>query len=338
MTKMNWDRVRDQDRVRGGRSDMELADDREEQWLEREREREREREDRRQDQGATPPPLRGIIAAGRLGQQSASRSKKPAPARPDAPRKAVPKPAGGPLTKGEIAGLLGVTPGEVEAARVVETKASSGLTGVSKGERLRFAGRRLGITPEELTLLRKALAGHVSSPQRAAAALRTALRHAPTGSEASTTGKRPSATKPKPGSKTSPAPAGRAGPPKSPSKPKPGRTPKRSSGRPAGGATSASPVYVTKWGNVVHLYWDCPNARGFRQRGEPDADVFKVTVGDPCCRGRRVCATCKNGSGVAGADVERKLRSLHGKAFDESDWERHGWARPMPKGAPINRR
>lgn len=50
MAKMNGDRVRNWDRVRDGRSDMELADARDEQWLQRERAREDARGER-QDVG-----------------------------------------------------------------------------------------------------------------------------------------------------------------------------------------------------------------------------------------------------------------------------------------------
>jgi hypothetical protein len=317
MARMNWARVRDEDRVRDGRSNMELEEEREDRWLEREREREAERAQRRSLEGDRPASPRRPAGSKQVRSASTGSSASSSPT----------KRSERVLSKDEIASVLGVSVAELGVARLAESRASSGLSGISKKERLRLSAQRLGVSPEELTILRQALGGRVSNRQRASAAIRAVLTRAAAG------GIKPSVAKN--AQKSGKALASQtAGSRVAPSKHKPSR---KSSAKPSTLKASPGAIYVTKWGNVVHLYWDCANARGFRHRGEPDADLYKVDVSDPCCRGRRVCATCNNISGVTGAAVERKLRSLHGKAFDERDWERRGWTRPMPKGKPINR-
>jgi hypothetical protein len=100
---------------------------------------------------------------------------------------------------------------------------------------------------------------------------------------------------------------------------------------------TTTPVFVTPWGNVVHRDVDCPSARGFRHVGEPDPPIYKVPANHPCCRGRRTCRTCGDQPGhLARERLDRLLVALHGPAFDESEWAKQGWYRPMPTGDPIS--
>src|SRR4051812_17811656 len=130
MTKMNWDRVRDWDRVRGDLSDMELADERDERWLQRERDRD--------ERKATPV----------VSSRSAPRVPKPlGVAKQKLPR---PGPATGVPTSrtSHLATALGVSTKVLHEARQAETQTSAALTGMKSKKRLAMAARQLGITPQ----------------------------------------------------------------------------------------------------------------------------------------------------------------------------------------------
>lgn len=309
---MNWSRVNAWDRVRGDRSDMELADERDERWFEREQERERRFAERAEDRRGAPKTPR------RSKRTTEPKTKGSKPQTTDVK-----------LSKHELAKRLGVTPKQLADAQRAETVASSGLAGLDKKERQRRAAARLRISPTELTRLRQVLGRqHTGLSRHDATLVRQVARTAPTTPP----------TEPKAGAQPARAKTstGRATSPSSKTKSKKA---KRKSSRSTG--TSKPPgkdrtVYVTRWGNAVHLWSDCRNARGFRHQGEEDPLIYAVKPSDPCCRGRSVCGGCARGEGVTTAQVDRLLRKYHGRAFDESDWERYGWSRPMPTGEPVN--
>lgn len=318
---MNWERVRQWDRVRDGMSDTELADERDERWFVREAEREAAREARR---AARATPTTKAVAA-----------KKPTPAKKTAAKKSPSKN----LKLAEVAQQLGVKVTEVQAALDAQNQAATGLGGLEKAERLSTAARRLGITGDELRLLRRALAGNVDAltpRERVASLVRTVA-----GIEV---GKPPASTKPaKPGHArrvitSSSAPAhSKSAPPTTAPPTERKKKQKRSNVLQPVAKVADGMVYVTTWGNVVHLFHDCHSTRGFRGTNEPDPDLYRVPVNDPSCRGRRVCGTCRNVTFANAKRVEEQLRRFHGKPFDEEEWQRQGWFRPKPSGKPIGR-
>lgn len=276
MTKLRWDRVWDWDRVRDGRSNAELAEDRDQRWFDAEMARE-----------AVEHPT--------------------GPATP-----------GGAKPKGErLAAGLGVILAQLKAAQAADVAAATGLGGMTAAARRDATARRLGITTPELKLLRLALQGTVPADRNRAASLIRLIA----------------------GGDQLPAPAapGRFGRPVRPT----GSPPAAPRGRrPAGPPARKNdlPAYVTTWGNVVHLYWDCLNTRGFRHVTELDPDVYQVSPRDPCCRGRRVCGTCKEANSRTADRLALELFRFHGKPFDEAEWAKGGWYRPRPTGVPIKRR
>lgn len=329
---MNWDRVRQWDRVRDGMSDMELADERDDRWFAREAEREQAREQR---------------AADRRSTNSAGYAAKPTPPKKE-PAKTAKAPAGKNLKPAAVAQRLGIPTSLVQAAIDAQTAASTGLGGLAKNERQRTAARRLGVTPDELRMLRRALAGNpdaLDKRERIAGLIRTAAAHQ---------GSAPPAPAPTPppatGRKTprgvitsQSAPATAAPPPRTPSAPTPQRAKMPKQKPSAKGPKPPDPkdqamVYVTTWGNVVHLFHDCHSARGFRNANDRDPDLYRVPVQDPSCRGRRVCGTCRQVTFANAKKVDDQLRRFHGKPFDESEWKKQGWFRPKPSGKPIGKR
>ena len=339
MSRMNWDRLQNSDRVRGGRSDAEMAEDRDEAWFQREMEREALRGVGRYGRGRAPAP-----PAKRSGKPKAKTAKKklqgsgPTGAKSLESRKpkssAVKMPVGAKKNRSapkpeRLADQLGVTTAEISDARRKDAVASTGLGGMTKSERRERAAARLGISKRELEMVRSALAGTVDPAEAArvgmliqTVASRTGLANSKPAvtSAVETTRSRsrePTDRKRVRSSTPTGAPAK--------AKAKKGKT----------GGREAT-VFVTMWGNVVHLHHDCHSARGFRHAEEPDPLIYRVPVKDPSCRGRRVCGTCKRIDGRKGGEVEPELRRMHGAAFDERAWERHGWSRPRPQGQPIN--
>ncbi len=337
MSRMNWDRLQSRDRMRGGRSDAEMAEDRDDAWFQREMERESLRGVGRYGRGRAPAP-----PARRSGKPKTKTTKKkpqgsgPKEATGPKPRKprsaAVKMPVGAkkkrPAPKvDELAERLGITAAEITDARRNDATASTGLGGMTKSERRERAAARLGITKRELEMVRSALAGSVDPAEAVrvcmliqTVASRTGLANskAAVTSAADTTksrSRKPTERKRVRSSKQATDPV----------KAKKGRAGERE-----------ATVFVTMWGNVAHLHHDCHSARGFRHAQEPDPLIYRVPVKDPSCRGRRVCGTCKRMDGRKGEKVEQELRRMHGAAFDERDWERHGWSRPKPQGQPIN--
>lgn len=304
---MNWDRVRQWDRVRDGMSDMELADDRDERWFAREAERESGRDAQRSVR-PRPPTNAAVVRSTTANTISkATQSKN--------------------LTLGEVAQRVGVQPAEAQAAPHAQNRAATGLGGLGKTERLSTAARRLGITGDELRLLRRALAGNVDaliSRERVASLVRTVAGGNVIEDGAPRKGTKMSATRGTIPSSSAPTAAStkRKKKPKSTTAPQPA-------------VKNHAMVYVTMWGNVVHLFRDCHSARGFRGTREPDPNIYRVPVQDPSCRGRRVCGTCRNVTFANAKKVEDQLRRFHGKAFDEAEWQRQGWSRPKPNGQPI---
>ena len=296
MAKMNWDRVRQWDRQRGGMSDMELEDEREERWFEREADSELQRQDRQE-------PRPAAKQAKARPKRSRNRTKKT--------RKNLDLPA--------VAARLGVTAGEARRSDATVVQAASGLEGLMKPERTAAVARRLRITPVELRLLRRALAGNedvLADRERLASLVRSTAAQAPAAPVSEQRDDRSPQVAPEQSSASKAA------------KTQKGRKP---------GRGEDQLVYVTTWGNVVHLFHDCHKTRGFRGPQEADPDLYRVPVQDPSCRGRRVCGGCKGSSAVSAKKVDEQLRRFHGKPFDESEWKRQGWNRPKPKGTPINR-
>lgn len=313
MPKMNWDRVRQWDRARDGRSDMELADERDERWFAREAEREAAREARR---------------AARSTPTARARSAKKAPA---AQKPVVQKRQAKNLRLAEVANRLGVKPAEAQAAVDAQNQAATGLGGFTKAERVSTAARRLGITADELRLLRRALAGNVdalSPRERVASLVRTVARTEPSEQRAP---KKPEKSPPARDVITS-----RSAPARSKSSKR--KKQQRSSVLQPVAKVTDGMVYVTTWGSVVHLFHECHSIRGFRGTNEVDPDLYRVAISDPSCRGRRVCATCRNVTFANAKKVEEQLRRFHGKPFDEAEWQRRGWFRPKPSGKPLGHR
>lgn len=300
---MRWDKVRDSDRVRDGRSDLEMAEDRDEEWHRRESEREAKLS-------------QGRYGRGRVSNQSPSKRlpKKVRPVKKAAKKKRAVS-AKAAARQESLARRLGVAAEVMKRAEANVERASAGLGGLSKKRRREFAARRLGITGKELGLVRTVLNGSVDDAQRNRAALLVETVASRTG-----WAEDPPVPKPTDTARTSKA---KAGPPKAG---------KKSVGKVGNDTT----VFVTKWGNVVHLYANCHSARGFRKAAEKDPSIYRVPVKDPSCRGRRVCGTCKNASGFKAKSVDEVLRRLHGPAFDERRWEKEGWSRPVPSGPIVN--
>lgn len=319
---MNWDRVRQWDRVRDGMSDMELADARDERWFAREAEREAAREARR---AARAKPT----------------AKRAAATKPNAAKKAAAKNGQAKNLKlAEVARRLGVKPAEAQAAVDAQNQAATGLGGLTKVDRVSTAARRLGITGDELRLLRRALAGNVDAltpRERVASLVRTVAGTEVTGPPPPTKSAKPAPARKVITSSSAPAHSKSTAPAAAPST-KRKKTQKRSNVLHPVAKLADGMVYVTTWGNVVHLFHDCHSTRGFRGTNEPDPDLYRVPVNDPSCRGRRVCGTCRNVTFANAKRVEEQLRRFHGKPFDEAEWQRQGWFRPKPSGKPFNRR
>lgn len=262
---------------------MEIQDERDERWLERDREREAEREATRQSRSrghTAPAPATGskAIKGSKKSQKAARRS--------------------------ELARSLGVTVEQLNSAHRAESDATTGLAGVP--DKNAKVAKRLGITTSELKVLRKALSGTSVSKTQAASLIRTV---AESGARAA-------------------SPAGGV-------RPRPAATDasiRRAAGDEPLPATTS--VYVTTWGQVVHLHHDCPSARGFRHVGEPDPDLYKVEARDPSCKGRRVCGTCKNRASVLARRIEYLLKSLHGAFYTDAQW-RQAFGRPRPNGSLV---
>lgn len=72
-------------------------------------------------------------------------------------------------------------------------------------------------------------------------------------------------------------------------------------------------VHITAWGDVVHLFYDCPGTRGFTPVGQPEPPVFPAVLRDPVCADRRACRICFNDwSSDTIAGFDEWLRRLHG--------------------------
>lgn len=212
-----------------------------------------------------------------------------------------------------LANKIGVSSSELSAARRALDDARTGLKGLTRAERELKATSRLGITRAELQILDRGLSGSVEDPVVRLRVLIQNLADMGRGASRDT-------------SKIAPK-----GPPARP----------QARQRAVSGSTlgPATPVFVTAWGNVVHLDLDCPSARGFRHTAEPDPPTYQVPANHPCCRGRRTCRTCGDSPGhLARERMDRVLVSLHGQPFDESEWARQGWHRPLPPGEPVNGR
>ena len=185
---------------------------------------------------------------------------------------------------------FGLSPNEFRALQRRRAEAESGLQGFPKTKRLELAARRLSITPQELKLLRSASSTPVGTnhPERVRSIARSIIALKPT-------------TQPKPTKARSP------------------QTPTR---RPGIAGPSAighwkpdRVVYLTDWGDVVHIDHDCPGIWGFRSHGEPPPVIFSVTLRDPRCGGRRGCMKCigAHWSNHVLQQLENQINNLHGK-------------------------
>jgi hypothetical protein len=343
---MNWRKVRDSDRVRDGRSDAEMAEDRDEERLAREREREAARGKGRFGRGRAPGDStrfsRSSTKKVKRLAKAASQPRPPKPAVKNGPKKIPPPPKPKkipppPKVKApaasviRIADQIGVAVEDVVSARRNETIASTGLGGLEKKERAERTAARLGITAKEVGMFRAAMNGRSDPGETGRIASVVSTVAAVTGltvQRVETSSKRPS-TKKKAVTKSA---KGKRSTATVSAKSKSG---KGSNKKPDGKEAN---VFVTMWGNVVHLHHDCHSTRGFRKEREPDPLIYRVSVRDPSCRGRRVCGTCRQTGGSKGGEVDRQLRRLHGAAFDEKAWAKNGWSRPTPRGEAINRK
>lgn len=156
MTRMNWDRVRNWDRLRRDRSDMELSDERDERWFEREAERDVARPEPRPKGKAAP-----VGEAARKG--SASGAKR---VRPSNTAKAAGAPGARKSRAESLAAGLGITRDELQAVRRLESEVSLSFTGISPPMRLQRAAAELGMTAEELKVVRRVLNGGTSLGHR----------------------------------------------------------------------------------------------------------------------------------------------------------------------------
>jgi len=222
----------------------------------------------------------------------------------------------------ERAKALGVTVDELRSADLNASAASQGLADLGKAERRELVARRLGISKTELTLVRDALAGKVEPDDRLRVTGLVQLVSERSGWAEVDAAERSRVKKAKPKAATKSKKAKKAQLPKTVGS-------KR-------GPSGETPVYVTKWGNVVHMYSDCHSTRGFRNQLEADPFIYQVLVKDPCCRGRKTCGTCSRHDSMRGRKIEQVLRRLHGEAFDEGRWAASGWNRPLPTGRVIN--
>lgn len=80
--------------------------------------------------------------------------------------------------------------------------------------------------------------------------------------------------------------------------------------------TADTTVWVTTWGDCVHLYHDCPGTKGFGSDGE----AHEVRLRSKICAARRGCERCFgqffNASSLN--DLEIMLIKLHGGRVDTS--------------------
>lgn len=81
--------------------------------------------------------------------------------------------------------------------------------------------------------------------------------------------------------------------------------------------TESSTVYVTTWGDRVHLFADCPGAKGFGA----DPTVKQVKLSNRVCTARKTCQRCFGGfwSGRSMEELNRMIEVLHGRIEDGPD-------------------
>jgi hypothetical protein len=199
---------------------------------------------------------------------------------------------------------LGITAKELKRLEEKLASAASALQGFTPKERTEKAAVRLGLTAPELKDLRRAVAGDGPVTERVSSNIRTVLGA--------------SLSRPSPPSRTGGA---KKAPPKGP--------------KPSASASKAEPhVFVTKWGQAVHLFHDCVNIRGFRKPHEPDPAIYRVEMKHPCCRGRKACGTCMNHSPTQQVKVKAALKKYHGDPFTEAQWKDESWRRAHPPEPP----
>ncbi|MDP1794694.1 MAG: hypothetical protein Q8K63_11230 [Acidimicrobiales bacterium] len=336
MAKMNWDRVRAWDKVRGELTHTELADERDEQWFAREMERDDARN------GARSPLPQKPLKPTAAPQPKAPPKAQPETQVPAKAQHALSNAAKRRARHETIARSIGVTGDELRAAIANESLAGRGLEHKPKAERARLTARRLGITPPELSTLRQAFAGNAVSKTIAGSLVRKLAKIPDQAPARANTNVDRLRTKTGRDGTTVVAGTSRAqlvAPDRSqpkPAKPRPAPTPAKSSpAQPAshGGRT----IYVTPHGDVVHLVHDCSSMRGFRGTREADPDVYKTDVRDPCCVGRRICGTCKNNLYAIGKSVEQELLSFHGPPVTDY-WDKKQLRRPKPSGQLLRGR
>lgn len=193
-----------------------------------------------------------------------------------------------------LAKALGLTVDELRTLRRQIFVAESNLLGIAKSEKVALVARRLSITPIELGAIRATLADQGSTKSAAARVIADHIVHlsAPQGTV------RRAAPKP----------------------PQPNPGPSVLGTRRAGATRKVfhdwnadTNVFVTIWGNAVHMYADCSGMRGFRHVGEPDPIVDQARLRDPVCRDRRACRKCFDFWSASAIDgLDDLLEDLHG--------------------------
>lgn len=182
-----------------------------------------------------------------------------------------------------LAKALGLSPQELTILRRQMSVAESNLIGNSKAEKASIIARRLSITTPELKMLRAALmdpAGAVAVGTRVAASHIVGLASTPTSPVA------------------------------------PEQPPRRFSAPPRlfRDWSADTNAFLTNWGAAVHMYSDCSGMRGFRHADEPDPVVYQARLRDPECRDRRACRKCFDfWSSTAIDQLDDLLEGLHGK-------------------------
>jgi len=144
-----------------------------------------------------------------------------------------------------IARALSVSADELATLRSIVARAESGIIETGKGK-ASLVTRRLGVTPPELKMLRRGLAGDVTSRAVVNLIVRQVLRGRSQPGAVSG-GRRASTSRMR-----------RSG----------------ASRRPRSMWAASTQVFITPYGHAVHLYSDCHLTRGFRLTGERDCRGF----------------------------------------------------------------
>lgn len=191
-----------------------------------------------------------------------------------------------------LASALGLTPEDVTRLRQQVASAESSLTG-TKAEKRQLVSRRLSITPAEVKILRTALLDPGSTNEAA----RLIARHVVSLPTIQSTFPVRSA---KSSIRSSVPTVAKSSQPATPN-------------RFRKDWHADTNVFVTPWGDVVHMYADCFGTRGFRHGSDPDPVIHQARLRDPICGDRRACRMCFDYLSRETLDrFDEFLEALHG--------------------------